>query len=96
MDMLWLIRVVVDIVDMTLLLVLMGLFVKRYKEVKSEFTLGFLLVVSALFIRTLFSAPILRFLMLHQETSTIMDPYRLVADLFELGALSVFLYISTR
>ncbi|NOZ76810.1 MAG: hypothetical protein GXO65_03865 [Euryarchaeota archaeon] len=96
MDKIWAIRVVVDIVDISLLVVLVGLYIKRYEEVKSEFTMGFLLVAAALLIRTLFSAPFLRLVILHQEISTVIDPYRLVADFFELGALSVLLYISTR
>ncbi len=95
-DVIWAARMILSIANLGILTFLIYIFTKRYLEVRSEFTLGFLLFALALFFRTLFASPILRLVFLSQETHTIVDPYRLIADVFELVALSIFLYISTR
>jgi hypothetical protein len=95
-DPIWLARMSLSIVNMSLLAVLIFIYTKRYMDIRSKFNLGFYLVVVALFFRTLFSSPVLRFFLLHTEAHSIVDPYRLIADVFELVAVSIFLYITTR
>lgn len=95
-DVIWAARMVLSLINLAILIFLINSFIKRYAEVKSEFTLGFLLFSLALFFRTLFSSPILRLVFLGEETHSVVDPYRLIADIFEFVALSIFLYISTR
>ena len=95
-DPIWFLRMVLSIVNLGLLSVLCYIYWKRYTDIRSKFNLGFYLIVTALFFRTLFSSPILRLFVLHTEAHSIVDPYRLIADVFELAALSIFLYITTR
>jgi len=95
-DWIWMARVVFSIANAAILVFLIYMFMKRYLKVKSEFTLGFLLFSTALLFRTVFSSPVLRFMILHEPAHSIIDPYRLVADVFEFSALAIFLYISTR
>ncbi len=85
-----------SIINLSILAILINAFIKRYMQIKSEFTMAFLLFSLTLFLRTLFASPILRLIILGEETHSIVDPYRLVADIFELIALSIFFYISTR
>ncbi len=90
------IRLIISIVNLSILTYLIYAFAKKYREIKSEFTLGFLLFALALWFRTFFAAPIVKIFIFGISTASIVDPYRLIADVFELFALGVFLYISTR
>lgn len=95
-DIIFFSRLVLSIINIGVLGFLIIIFLNRYSKVKSEFTLGFLLFSTALFFRTVLSSPIVRFLILNDPHHTIIDPYRLIADVFEIIALGIFLYISTR
>lgn len=90
------IRLIISIINLIILTYLIYTFAKKYREIKSEFTLGFLLFALALWLRTFFAAPIVKIFIFGISTASIVDPYRLIADVFELFALGIFLYISTR
>lgn len=96
LDIIWAARMIFSILNIAILSFLIFVFSKRYFQLKSEFTLGFLLFALALFFRTLFASPLVRFFILGEESHSIIDPYRLIADVFELSALMIFLYISTK
>ncbi len=89
-------RLAFSIVNIAILLVLIVIFFKRYMELKSTFTLGFLLFSLALFFRTFFAAPIVKVFIFGVETSNIVDHYRLIADVFETISLVIFIYLTTR
>ncbi len=89
-------RLVFSVINIAILSVLVYIFFKRYIELKSTFTLGFLLFALALLFRTFFAAPIIKVFVLGVETSDAVDTYRLIADVFETLALSIFVYLSTR
>lgn len=95
-DTIWAARMTLSVVNIVILSFLIYIFTKRYLQIKSEFTMGFLLFALALFFRTVFSSPIVRFFVLGEESHSIVDPYRMIADIFEVVALSIFLYISTK
>jgi hypothetical protein len=95
-DPIWIARMVLSSFNLVILAGLIYFFVRKYREVPSTFTLGFLLFALALFFRTLFAAPIIKVFLFGVTTSSVVDPYRMVADLFELASLLIFLYISTR
>lgn len=95
-DIIWTARMSLSLINIVLLIILIYIFSKRRLEVCSIFTTGFLLIALALFVRTLFASPIIRLVFLNEARHTIVDPYRLVADVFEFIALSTFVYISTR
>lgn len=89
-------RLVFSVINLAILSGLVYIFFKRYLELKSTFTLGFLLFALALLFRTFFAAPIIKVFVFGIEASSVVDPYRLIADMFETLALLVFIYISTR
>ncbi len=89
-------RLVFSVINLLLLSVLVYIFFKRYVELKSTFTLGFLLFALALFFRTLFAAPIVKVFVFGMDASSVVDPYRLVADVFETISLCILTYLSTR
>ncbi len=85
---------VLSVVNIVFLSIMIYIFTLRYREISSRFNLGFLLIVVALLLRTFFSSPIIRLALLHEEVHSLVDPYRLVADIFETIALCTFLLIS--
>lgn len=89
-------RTILTIINLGILTLLTYMFVKRYLRIRSNFTLGFSLFGMALFFRTFLSAPFVKILVFNVPTSSVIDPYRLIADVFEFLALLIFLYISTR
>lgn len=89
-------RLVLSFFNLVILLALIYMFVKKYREIPSTFTLGFLLFALALFFRTLFAAPIVKIFVFGIPTASVVDPYRLIADIFEFVSLLIFIYISTR
>ncbi|MBI5253265.1 MAG: hypothetical protein HY930_02540 [Euryarchaeota archaeon] len=95
-DIIWATRMSLGLINIALLIFLIYHFSKRRSEIPSIFTTGFLLIALALFVRTVLSSPIIRFILFNEERHTIVDPYRLIADVFEFIALGTFVYISTR
>ncbi|GBE55002.1 MAG TPA: hypothetical protein ENH28_05950 [Euryarchaeota archaeon] len=89
-------RFIFGVINLTILTVLVYFFFKRYREVKSTFTLGFLLFALALFFKTFFSAPIIKVFIFGVKTSNVVGPYMLIADIFETISLLIFIYITTR
>jgi len=89
-------RLFFSVINLLLLSVLVWIFFRRYIELKSTFTLGFLLFALALFFRTLLAAPIVKVFVFGVDVSSVVDHYRLVADVFETIALSILVYLSTR
>lgn len=96
MDIIFATRTVLSVANISILIILIYFFIKRFLELRSEFTSGLLLFSVALLFRTVFSSPIIRFFVLGDPHHSIVDPYRLIADILELSALAIFLYISTR
>ena len=96
MEIICITRTVLSIINITILVLLIYLYIKRYLKVRSEFTLGFALFSVALLFRTVFSSPMIRFFVFGDPHSSIIDPYRLIADVFELSALIILLYMTTK
>ena len=95
-DIIWISRMGLSIINMLLLIILICIFIRRYIDIPSKFNLGFLLVMVALFFRTFFSSPVIRFFVFGLETHSLIDSYRLIADIFETFALALFLFMSTK
>jgi hypothetical protein len=92
MDTIWIIRMGLSLVNLSLLLIFIYIFTKKHAKLRSEITLGFLLFTIALFMRTFFASPLLK-IPFGIVTASIVDPYRIIADLFELAALLTLLFI---
>lgn len=90
------IRLVLSIINLVILIYLMSIFISKYVKIRSDFILGFLLFSLALFMRTLFASPIIKILIFGIAEPSIVDPYRLVADVFELFALIILLFVCPR
>lgn len=95
-DFIWSARVTLTLINLSLIFLLISIYLNEYKKINSPITLGFLLFVIALFSRTLFAGPLIRVIFVGTRISSVADPYRLVGDFFELFALCVLLYLSTR
>jgi len=84
-------HIVITTIEVALLLALVVVYVKVYSETRANFALGLVVVLSALFLQTLFSYPLLlgtRGIIFVPGTLT------LLADFLTLGAYTVFLYLS--
>ena len=84
------------LINLLLLFMLISIYVNEYKRIHSVFTLGFLIFVVTMFFRTFFSDTIIKLLFFDVRTASVLDEYRIFADISEFIALSVFLYFSTR
>ncbi len=85
-------RLAFSIVNLLMLVILIFIFFRRYRELRSPFTLGFLLFALALFFRTFFAAPIIKVIVFGVATSNVVDHYRLIADAFEMFSLTLLIY----
>lgn len=92
--MLLILRFGISLINLCLLGVFIFIFGKRHLQFRSTFTLGFLIFAIALFIRTFFASPIFNMLLGYEVE--IGDYYRFIADIFELAALLIFLYVIER
>ncbi|WP_456475815.1 hypothetical protein [Candidatus Pyrohabitans sp.] len=95
MGMLHEIYVVSNLINITLLIVLIYLFLQDYRKVRSDFTLGLVIFAVVLLINALLSCPNLQYLISGYQPC-IYEPYQAAASVFESLALIVLLYISTR
>lgn len=95
-EFIWTLRMILSLINLSLIFMLISIFLNEYKKVNSPITLGFLLFVIALFFRTIFAGPIIRLIFIGVRTPSVVDPYRLIGDFFELIALCLLLYLSTR
>jgi hypothetical protein len=84
-------HIVLTTVEVAMLVALVLVYIKVYSETRANFALGLAVVLSALFLQTLFSYPLL----LGKE-GVILLPGTLtwVADFLTVGAYTVFLYLS--
>ena len=84
-------HIVVTTIEVVLLVALVMVYLKVYAETRANFALGLVVVLSALFLQTLFSYPLLL-----GTRGVIFIPglLTLLADFLTLGAYAVFLYLS--
>ena len=85
---------VITTINLTLSVVLMFVYVKIYRETKSEFTVSLIVVTLALFLYALFSNPLLPLLFGYRLFG--LGPFTMLPDLFTTVALMVLLYVSLK
>ncbi len=78
--------------NIVILLALIAIYVGIYREVKTRFTLGLILVMVTLLLYALTSNPLIHILFGFQAQG--LGPFVLIPDIFTSIALAVFLYIS--
>ena len=86
--------IVLSTVSVALLVALLVLYSRTYQETKAKFTLGLVFFLSALLLQTLLSSPMLFRMFGH--ALGMLAPFVLIAELFKVAALAIFLYLSLK
>jgi hypothetical protein len=81
--------------NVMLLLCLLVIYARNYKQIKSKFALGLIAFVSLLLVQALTSNPFVHLLWGFRRINA-LGLFMIVPDLFELVALVILLYISLR
>lgn len=84
-------HIVITTLEVALLLALVVVYLKVYSETRANFALGLVVVLSALFLQTLFSYPLL---LGTRGVIFVPGTLTLLADFLTLCAYAVFLYLS--
>lgn len=84
-------HIVLTTVEVALLVSLVIVYLKVYSETKANFALGLVIVLSALFLQTLFSYPLI---LGTQGLILVPGTLTMLADFLTIGAYTVFLYLS--
>ena len=87
-------RTVVSIINVALLVVLVVTYASIYLKTRSGFTVGLLIFALVFLMKDLTSNPFVTGAFGFQLSG--LGPFALLPDLFELGALSVLLYLSIK
>jgi hypothetical protein len=86
------IDMVLSTTGISLLMALLVVQVRAYRETKAKFALGLVVVLAALVLQAVLTSPII--FGAFGNTLGALGPFLLFADLFKLVAFSVFLYLS--
>jgi hypothetical protein len=84
-------HIVLTTVEVALLVSLVIVYLKVYSETQANFALGLVIVLSALFLQTLFSYPLI---LGTQGVILVPGTLTMLADFLTIGAYTVFLYLS--
>ena len=84
----------VTMINMTISIILIFIYVKIYREIKSDFTLGLLIVMFAFLVYAITSNPL--FYSIFGYWGFGMGPFQMIPDIFGTIALSVLLYLSLK
>ena len=84
----------ITFINIVISLILIGMYVKIYREVKSDFTLGLIVVMSALLLYAVTSNPLVQYLFTYRGFG--QGPFILLPDIFTTIAVSVLLYLSLK
>ncbi|MGY5874833.1 MAG: hypothetical protein RTU30_03725 [Candidatus Thorarchaeota archaeon] len=92
MDMYLKVKTMISLVNVVLTISLMSIYYRIYRQVKSSFTMGLILVMLVLLVYALTSNPLIHVLFGFQAQG--LGPFAMVPDVFTTFALGVLLYIS--
>jgi hypothetical protein len=88
------IKSAVTLINIVIAVILIGMYVKIYREVKSDFTIGLIVVMFALLFYAITSNPYIQWLFSYRGFG--LGPFILLPDIFTTIALSVLLYLSLK
>jgi hypothetical protein len=88
------IKSAVTLINIVISLILIAMYVRIYREIKSDFTLGLIVVMSALLLYAITSNPLVQYIFTYRGFG--MGPFILLPDIFATVALSVLLYLSLK
>jgi len=84
----------ITLINIVISLILIIMYVKIYREIKSDFTLGLIVVMFAMLFYALTSNPFTQYLFSYRGFG--QGPFILLPDIFATMALSVLLYLSLK
>jgi phosphate/sulfate permease len=85
----------ITFINMAFSIILIGLYVNLYRKVKSEFTIGLIIVMIALFVYAITSNPFFH-LIFGYRILTGIGPFVIIPHLFTTLAMAVLLYLSLK
>lgn len=88
------IKSAVTLINIVISVILIGMYVKIYREVKSDFTIGLIVVMFALLVYAISSNPFFQTFFTYRSFG--LGPFLSIPDIFATVALSVLLYLSLK
>jgi hypothetical protein len=88
------IKSAITLINIIIALILIAKYTRIYQEVKSDFTMGLIVVMFALLIYAVTSNPFIQSLFEYRAFG--LGPFLLIPDIFTAIALSVLLYLSLK
>ena len=85
-------KTMISLVNIVLIISLMFIYRGIYKQVKSQFTLGLIVVMLVLFMYAFTSNPLIQILFGYQAEG--LGPFAMIPDIFATFGLGLLLYIS--
>jgi hypothetical protein len=85
----------ITFINMAFSIILIGLYVNLYRKVKSEFTIGLIIVMIALFVYAITSNPFFHLIFGYRVLVGI-GPFVIIPHLFTTLAMAVLLYLSLK
>lgn len=92
MDIYLKVKTMISLVNVVLIISLMSIYYGIYRQIKSNFTMGLILVMLVLLMYALTSNPLIHVAFGYQAQG--LGPFAMVPDIFTTFALGVLLYIS--
>lgn len=87
-------KTAITFVNMTISMMLILIYTRLYKETKSEFTMGLIVVMASFFVYALMSCPLIPYLLGMRPFGT--GIFAMIPDMFATVALFTLLYISQK
>jgi hypothetical protein len=88
------IKSMVTTINITISLLLIGLYVNIYRDIKSDFTMGLIIVMFSMLVYAITSNPLFHALFGYGLFG--LGPFTMIPDLFATVALSTLLYLSLK
>lgn len=88
------IKSAITLINIVIAVILIGMYVKIYREVRSDFTVGLIVVMFALLVYAITSNPFVQYLFTFRGFG--LGPFMSIPDVFTTVALSVLLYLSLK
>jgi hypothetical protein len=92
MDIFLKVKTMISLVNIVLILALTIIYTEIYRQVKSQFTLGLIVVMLVLLMYALTSNPLIQILFGYHAQG--LGPFAMIPDIFTTFALGLLLYIS--
>jgi hypothetical protein len=87
-------KAAISTMNMTIAIILIGLYVKLYMEMKSDFTLGLIVLNGALLMYAITSNPVIQIVLGFRSIG--LGPFVLIPDAFATVAMCILLYLSLK